>query len=194
MSRDMVYEDVPRMSRRVGDNVVAGANNSTIVLGRDRIDGVDSGYGTVAHSDKGTSAGSIHLVVGRKGEDFDFQGDAATLYLSQRNDPDTVAETGAIGSAKTSKSAIVGRADCMRMVSREDFKLSVGKAYLTVSSDGKIVLEGDIQLGADAADRIIRGDKFAQFWLTHTHPTAVGPSGPPPPIPEACLAPRAKVK
>lgn len=193
MSRDMVYEEVPSVSRRQGDNLVAGQNNSTILLGRDRMGSVDSGYGSLSSSDKGKGAGAMHLVVGRKDEDPSVKDDAATIYLSAKSDPDAQAGT-EMGAAQKKKSAVVVRADCLRMVPRDDFKLSVGKAYLTLTSAGQIVLEGDVQLGVDAAERIIRGDAFAKVWASHIHPTPSGPSGAPQPLPEAVFSPRNKVR
>ena len=36
-----------------------------------------------------------------------------------------------------------------------------------------------IELGADAAEKVVLGDTFMEFFNSHTHPTGVGPSGPP---------------
>ncbi len=183
----MVYEDVPRVSRRAGDNVIAGQSNSTILLGRDRLGPVDSGYGT------GKGAGAIHLVVGRKQEDPQIESDAATVYVSAKTDPDKQATTTSVGKFDDKgKSGVILRADCVRINARTSFKMSVGKAYMTMSSDGHIVIDGDIQLGEGAADRIIRGDAFAKYWSGpgHTHPTPSGLSGPPQALPDSLLSPR----
>ncbi len=192
MSRDMVYESVPHVDRRAGDNLVAGQNNATIILGRDRNGPVDSGYGS-REKDGGKGAGAMHLIVGRKAEDPSVADDAATFYLSAKTDPDDQAATTGVGSAVKGKSAAVMRADCVRIVPREDFKLSVGKAYMIMTADGKIVIDGDVQLGKGAADRIIRGDAFSTVWAGHTHPTPTGVSGPPQPLPQSVFSPRNKV-
>jgi len=196
MSRDMVYEDVPRLDRRTGDSMLANQNNATILLGRDRLDGVDTGYGSLDSSTKGRDAGAIHLMAGRRGEDPSFSNDASTAYLSAKSDPDRHAGTESIGSVSTGVSALLMRADCVRVVPRTDFKLSVGKAYLIVQSDGKVVIEGDVSLGEGASERILRGDTFVKVvHVPHTHPTAVGMSGPPAqPVPEAVYSPSNKVK
>lgn len=190
MSKDMVYEDVPILLRRQGDHLIAGQNNSTILLGRDRVTKTDTGYGSRATGGKG--AGSMHLIVGRKGQDISAD-DAASVYLSEKSDPDEQAQT-SFGSSQKEKSVVMMRADCLRVVGRTDFKLSVGKAYISITSEGKIVIEGDVQLGADAGERIIRGEEFAKFWSTLSIPTPAGPSGPPPPIPQSAFSPRNKVK
>jgi hypothetical protein len=194
MSRDMVHEDVPRFLRREGDLLVAGANNSTIVLGRDRLGPVDSGYGSIDADGAGKGAGAIHMSVGRSAEDPSIADDRATLYASAKTDPDTAAGTESIGQKRTAVSGIVMRADCLRLSARTDFKVSVGKAYITVDSSGAVVIEGAVSLGQDAAERIMRGDAFSKFWNTVTVPTPMGPSGPPPPIPESVFSPRNKVK
>jgi hypothetical protein len=193
MSRDMVFEDVPFLSRRQGDNVVASQNNSTILLGRDRDGSPDTGYGARTHAEGGKSSGAIHAIVGRVGENPDLWNDEATLYLSAKSDPDTQAQTGNVGSKQTAKSVAIVRADCIRMVPRADFKLSVGKAYLLMTSDGKVVIEGDVQLGEGASQRIIRGEAFAQEWLNHAHPTAVGLSGGPQPLSDNVFSSQNKV-
>ena len=196
MSRDMVYEDVPLVSRRTGDNVTAGQNNSTIILGRDRVGSVESGYGSQAGPDGGKGAGAMHLVVGRKAPDPSVKDDAATLYLSAKTDPDLQGGTEGLGEAQKAHSGAILRADCVRITPRRDFKLSVGKAYMTLTADGKVVIEGDIQLGEGAAERILRGDAFQKFWVSaaHQHPTPSGLSGPPQPLPDSLLSSDKKVK
>ncbi len=192
MSRDMVFEDVPHVDRRQGDNLIAGQNNSTIILGRDRMGPVDSGYGARTNSG-GKDAGAMHLVVGRKTADPSMKDDSATVYLSAMSDPDAQAGTQGVGKTLQKKSAVVMRADCIRIVPREDFKISTGKAFITMTASGGIVIEGDVQLGKDAVDRIIRGDAFSKVYGIHTHPTPTGVSGPPQQLPDSVFSPRNKV-
>jgi hypothetical protein len=193
MSRDMVYERVPRLLRRVGDSLLAGENNATLLLGRDRVGGVDSGYGAIGSSD-GKGAGAIHLVVGRNAEDPSFTDDAATGYLSAKNDPDTMAGTDSFGEVRRAVSAVLVRADCVRVVPRTDLKVSVGKAYILVESSGRIVIEGDISLGKEARERLILADAFSTFWNSVTVPTPAGPSGPPPPLPDNVFSTQSKAR
>ncbi len=194
MSQDMVYEEVPRLLRRTGDTQIAGANNSSILLGRDRLGGVDSGYGSVSSDGGGKGAGALLLSVGRVSEDPSVMEDRASAYLSAKTDVDAAAGTESIGSVRKAVSGVVLRADCIRISARTDFKVSVGKAFLTIDSSGAVVIEGEVSLGHGAVERIIRGDAFARFWNTVTVPTPMGPSGPPPPIPEPVFSPRNKVK
>src|SRR6266568_3791451 len=132
MSTDMVFEQVPRLLRRSGDASFAGANNATILLGRDCLGNVDSGYGSIDAPGQGKGAGSIHMSVGRSSEDPSITDDSATVYVSSKTDPDLAAGTEGIGTTRKGVSGVVLRADCVRISSRTDFKLSVGKAYITI--------------------------------------------------------------
>lgn len=192
MSRDMVRETVPRIDRRVGDNVIAGSNNSALILGRDRVAGVSTGYGSADHPDGGKGAGSLHAVVGRKGEDPSVQEDAASIYLSEKSDPDEI--TPGPGTKRTASSCVIARGDCMRLSARQDIKLSVGKAYIIMDRDGRITIEGDISLEESASQSIMRGEAFSAFWNTVRVPTPAGLSGPLPPIPSSVFTARSKVK
>lgn len=192
MSQDMVYEEVPRLTRRVGDSLLAGANNSTILLGRDRLGGVDSGYGSLTKG--GAGAGAMHLIVGRSGENPSIEDDRATVYLSAKTDPDTAAGTASIGQSAKEKSAVVMRADCVRISVRSDLKISVGKAWISLDSSGKITLEGQISLGDKALNRMMLGDAFAAFWAQVIIQTPAGPASPLPPIPPSVFSLTNRVK
>jgi len=55
-----------------------------------------------------------------------------------------------------------------------------GKSELRFEQDGTVVVTAEkIKLGADASEKVVLGDTFMQFFNSHTHPTGVGPSGPP---------------
>lgn len=44
----------------------------------------------------------------------------------------------------------------------------------------QIALDGNtVALGGSGGEPILKGQSFLQFFMTHTHPTGVGPSGPP---------------
>ena len=55
-----------------------------------------------------------------------------------------------------------------------------GKASLRFTASGEVIVSAEtIKLGANATERVILGDSFMTVFNTHTHPTGVGPSGPP---------------
>ncbi len=50
----------------------------------------------------------------------------------------------------------------------------------TVTATNIATVEGKtVKLGANATEAVIKGNTFQQYFNQHTHPTAVGPSGPP---------------
>lgn len=54
------------------------------------------------------------------------------------------------------------------------------QAQIKLTKQGDVVITASkIQLGKAAAEALVLGNKFMQFFNTHTHPTGVGPSGPP---------------
>lgn len=60
-------------------------------------------------------------------------------------------------------------------------RLIAGSAYITIKNDATVVeLEGvEIKLGSAATERAVLGDALKTLYDAHTHPTGVGPSGPP---------------
>ena len=55
-----------------------------------------------------------------------------------------------------------------------------GKTTIRFAQDGSVVISADtIKLGKDAAEKLVLGDAFTKLFNQHTHPTGVGPSGPP---------------
>lgn len=133
---DTIAEPSPQHNRGGNEVVFENENNASIVLGRDRVGKLDSGYG--GRGD--TQCGAIDLVAGRgigqklydeKGEkiplDPNFGTDAARIYLSQKCDIDSAfgLAAGSYGKAKT-KSAVAIKADDVRIISRENTKIVAG--------------------------------------------------------------------
>ncbi len=55
-----------------------------------------------------------------------------------------------------------------------------GKAEIRLTKEGEIVIKAEkIKLGDGASKALVLGDDFQQLFNQHTHPTGVGPSGPP---------------
>jgi len=57
-----------------------------------------------------------------------------------------------------------------------------GKTSIRFEGDGTVVVTADkIKLGSGATEKGVLGDSLMQLFNQHTHPTGVGPSGPPTP-------------
>lgn len=55
-----------------------------------------------------------------------------------------------------------------------------GKAEIRLTKSGEVIVKADkIKLGDSAQQPVVLGDDFKTLFNSHTHPTGVGPSGPP---------------
>lgn len=141
---DPLREPVPNFISTKSDKIINGANNSWIVLTRDRPASRLSGYGGLGD----TQAGAIDIVVGRMSAspkddvyvDPDFKTDAARIYISQKTDIDKNFDLvgGRVGNPEA-RSGIGIKADSVRLMGREGIKLITG-------IDEKNALGGDIQV------------------------------------------------
>jgi len=57
--------------------------------------------------------------------------------------------------------------------------IKMGDDEIRMENQKVIINSNSIELGENAAENLILGDTFLQLFNTHTHPTAVGPSGVP---------------
>jgi len=124
-------EPIPRFNKTESEKVIEGANNTFVVLGRDRPASRLSGFGGTGD----TQAGAIDIVVGRLGPlvqagvwaDNDFLRDSARVYISQKTniDDNFRISDGKIGNSK-GKSGIAVKADAIRIIAREGIKLVTG--------------------------------------------------------------------
>ena len=127
----------PYYNKASGEKVLEGKNNNYIVFGRDRPRGMMSGYGGKGYA----QSGMIDLVVGRHGiygQHVDEQGkklfldnspelDAARIYISQRTDVDKEFGITVSGTPDSrNRSAIVIKADDVRITARENIKIVTG--------------------------------------------------------------------
>lgn len=181
---DVVLEDVPPFKKRISDRVIQGSNNSLISLGTDRASSgeseTDSGLGTVDSENEGKGTGTIHLIVGRSTENPNFDTDQSFIYISQKTEIDNNLGTDQEFSTNK-KSSIAIKSDCIRIVGREDVKIVNGESYVTMKADGtiilhgnKITLEGDVHLGRDAQENLIRGKAFQTLFNGHMHSNTAG--------------------
>ena len=163
MSRDVVKEDVPHFLKRVGDRVIAGSNNTLIILGTDRTEGFETGLGHIDASGGGRGTGTIHMIVGRSGNDPQLGTDRAYTYMSMKTNIDTNMGLDTVEGSLIEKSAFGVKADGVRIVARDDVKIISEKSesYVVIKADGTIVIEGrDIKLGKTAFEKVIRGNSY----------------------------------
>ena len=156
-------EAVPLYNNSTSEVEYQGANNTWIVLGRDRPGNKASGYGGKCH----TQCGKIDLVVGRMGaypKAFDNKGDklkvendfiidSARIYISQKTDIDDNfnLSNGKVGNAMA-RSAIGVKADHIRLIAREGIKFVTGTDFQN-SQGGDVKSVSGIDLIAGNDDR-----------------------------------------
>ena len=144
LNGDELIEPIPVLNPAACEETIT-KGNSSIVLGRDRNGALNSGYmGATA-----TGASSIDVVVGRGsshkpfGKEFgsppgsdimvnpNFFTDAARIYISQKADIDEyfgICETKYEPEGRsTARSAIGVKADCVRIIGRNNVKIVTGK-------------------------------------------------------------------
>jgi len=146
---EKVIERVPEtFTRRQGDWVAEGANNTILILGTDRAKPKEPATG---YDGLGTlpGAGSIAIITGRhnpKGHP-DFNNDDSFLYLSSKTNVDANLAYGSEGSlkggttsqAKSAAKAIIAKSDNIRAVFRDNGDVRVatqdGKTFIVISKD-----------------------------------------------------------
>ena len=172
-----MIEPTPAFYQADCEKVIKGQNSSYIVLGRDRVNSMQSGYGGTG----AVQSSMIDLVVGRMGpegkkdEDEDgekifcnpsFTKDAARIYISQRTDVDKnfSLAAGKVGFSKN-RSAIAIKADAVRIIGREGIKLVTrGDRKNARGGDIGVVKGIDLIAGNDDSDLqpMIKGDNLTE--------------------------------
>lgn len=148
MSYDIISEKVPGFTRRLGDQIVQGSNNTIIILGTDRAKkgpaklGDGLGHPTASGNGKGT--GTIHLIAGRKDVDGnpDFSTDDSFMYLSMKTDVDDNLGLSSVEKSRSKIPAAVIKSDSVRFVYRKDLKICIhdGKNYIYMD-DNKVTVK-----------------------------------------------------
>tara|TARA_R100001591_G_scaffold56194_1_gene65944 strand:- start:416 stop:1471 length:1056 start_codon:yes stop_codon:yes gene_type:complete len=171
---ETMVEPVPQFDRAPCETVIAGRNNAWITLGRDRPGNRLTGYGGAGHSHCGT----IDLVVGRGSSkanglfgasgagDDDVLGnsafnDAARIYISQKTDPDKNfgLSPGTQGN-RQGESAVIVKADQVRLVGRGGMKLITGQAKnVEAGPGGEKMSHGTKQIRPSPKIELIAGNQ-----------------------------------
>ena len=138
---------LPTYDKAQGEKIIADGNNNFIIMGRDRPDTKDSGYG----SQGATAAARIDLIAGMASSfpgtagaqsygppcsgtvvNPNFAMDGARVYISQQADIDTymgICHTK--HDSKSGSSAIGLKADAIRIHARRDVKIVTGRMLTT---------------------------------------------------------------
>lgn len=175
-----LFEPVPIFNKAQCETVFEGKNNSSLVLGRDRPEGLSSGYGGIgAHK-----AGSFDLVAGRGGPfqlekqnnqtvfiDNSFIYDSARIYGSQKTDIDDNfnLSTNKLEYSSKMKSGIGIKADQVRIMARNALRLFSSCDKYDSNGVLQSKIEGiDLIAGKDDSDLqpLSKGDNLLEYIKT----------------------------
>jgi len=127
MSSDIVIEKVPKFTRRYGDYVVWGSNNTIAIFGTDRAKKgpatIDDGLGHIDAANKGAGTGTVHIIAGRAAEDPDLAKDDSYLYLTRKSKVDDNLGLAGVEQAQNEKPGAILKSDLIRIVGRKDIKI-----------------------------------------------------------------------
>ena len=203
-TNEFIGEAVPRITKKVGDVVFQGSNNTSIILGTDYgatgtrpiksfgFSMLDPGQGAIdicaGRGQTKASAGAFEVggVTNTRGYNEtpkhpkreirmgvdnpaegtpDLSTDLSRIYVSMKTDVDNIFSIDVEGMDRSEggKPAIVLKSDQLRLVARDDLKITIGDAEtgssVVLKADGNIVFipgpEGIIKLGGDDADKAI---------------------------------------
>lgn len=206
MSYDIVQEQIPPFTKRLGDWYAQGSNNALIVLGTDRAKKgpatINDGLGSIKSVNGGKGAGAALIVVGRKDTagNPDLDKDSAYLYISMKTDGDKHLGTTMEGDSGQIAYSIM-KSDGVRLVARKDVKIAsddgknyfvlnkssivikVGSSTITIQENKVVVDSKRIELGPGANQGAVLANqlkdvltKLNQRLESHSH----GPPGSPP--------------
>ncbi len=153
----MIREIFKSYLARITDYVIVSRNRSRIVLGTDRKDTIDSGYGDGGRNDQDSS--SIDIVTGFDGESDSpsFLRDKSRIYLSGKSDPDSYIDND-VGPIVEGEPAIVCVSDNVYLKARSNTKI-LGENYSVVlDKDGNIEIVASSKVSIKVGSNIVKID------------------------------------
>lgn len=152
----MIREIIARITTRISDTVLHGKNKAMIVLGTDRKNTIDSGYGDGGRNDVNSAV--IDMVVGYPNDarDPNFARDKSRIYIAEKTDPDENFGI-SLGSAVTGEPAIVQISDHIYLKARKKIKILNGNISINIDDSGnlEIVASETAQITVGSAKLIL---------------------------------------
>ena len=159
LNNSALLEDIPSLESTSAETVYQGSNNSFVIMGRDRPDIIESGFGGLGANDCGRVDLFTGLAATRRDKDGEyntttgetlfspsFATTAARVYISQKADIDAYMGL-AEGIRDKSKglSTVAAKADTIRMHGRYDIKLVTGRGkFEGLGKDGERMSHGGL--------------------------------------------------
>jgi len=148
-----IREEIARFLRRTSDTLLLGRNAARIVVGTDRKDTPESGFGAGSEN-ASPGASAIDIVAGYGEENPNFDQDRSRIYLSAKSNPDEYVEM-ELGEAQEETPAIILRTDQLYIKVRRFIKIRNEKVTILITPDGDIEIEAERNTTIKSGDSVI---------------------------------------
>lgn len=137
-------EIITRIKKRIGDIAFHGRHKAMILIGTDRKDTINSGYGETGQNDVDSAV--IDLVVGYGSGSInpDYKTDKSRIYIAEKTDPDIYFGIEK-GSEVTEEPAIIQTSDNVYLKARKKIKI--------LNDNVSIIVEGN-EITIEATDKV----------------------------------------
>jgi len=156
-----IREKVATYIARASDIVFSGRNKSRIILGTDRQDNVNSGYGDES-DDPQQGSSTIDLVAGFIDGNIDHVNDKSRIYISEMTNPDeyfqmedSVVTGNGFGREVEKEPAIVSTSDNLYFKARKNIKIRNENITILISEDGNIEIECQDAIKIQSGESVI---------------------------------------
>lgn len=141
-----IRERIATFLARASDVVLAGRSAARVVVGTDRLNERNSGFGDESdQAEEGSAA--IDIVVGFVTGNVDYANDKTRIYLAQKTNPDEYFQM-EMGEQEEETAAAVVVSDHIYLKARQSIKIRNGNVTMLITADGNIEVEasGDTQI------------------------------------------------
>jgi hypothetical protein len=153
----LIREILKTYISRITDYVLNSRNRARIVIGTDRKDTIDSGYGDGGKNE--AESASIDIVAGFDGESGNpsFKDDLSRIYLSAKADPDLYLDN-RIGPSAESEPAILCVSDNIYLKARSKTKILNDNYSIVLDEDGNIQIQASSKILVTVGSNSIKID------------------------------------
>lgn len=179
----IIDDTVKRLKRRVDEQIMEGRNKVRLIIGTDRKNTIDSGYGSGGANDK--ESGAFIVTVGGDEEDINLTEDDVVFLMSGKTDLDDYFAVD-MGEEKTESSGAVLSSGNVYLVAKDSIKIFRDGYVINLTDSGivierkngsKITLdENGLTLGEGQEEFAPLGQKLKTWLETSTVQTAMGPA------------------
>lgn len=176
-------DQVLPLNRRPDEVVTEGRNKVRFIIGTDRKNTVDSGFGSGGQNDK--KSGALIVTIGGDERDLNLTEDDVVLFLSEKTNPDEYFSVD-MGTEKKEEAAAILSSQNIYLISkgviklfRNNFVLEINENEIKIQrKDGPTITlnSNGIVMGQGSEEFSPLGNKLKTWLETSTVQTAMGPA------------------